>query len=134
MGTCYKFNAKPDIFSHLQEITNSSDISKAVFTFERGYIPTADVTFQFMGNDEVENLVKKFDLVERGNATPLNSNSPKPTLLGSKAVSRIAKVQLICGDAQTIQQRINELLPEWQMDGGLVWDGRIFWQKMVKCS
>jgi hypothetical protein len=43
-----------------------------------------------------------------------------------------ALVKLISGDGTVLEQKINDLMPEYEILGDLVWDGKLFWQKMVK--
>jgi hypothetical protein len=43
----------------------------------------------------------------------------------------VRKVRIICGDMKVIEETINQLLPDWQPQGDLIWNGNIFVQKMV---
>lgn len=45
-----------------------------------------------------------------------------------------SEVKIVCGDSQILEARINELLPEWQMDGPVFASGNMFYQKMVKLT
>jgi hypothetical protein len=161
MGTCYK---TPHFIRIFEEVGNFSfpveqieiecsytDELCARITFVVNSRETKttfieDFQLKIISQEDVESEADNFSALDFTKAIEQKLFTIEPGEFAGSTIKKVdansrsfaktlpTAMKLVCGDAETVERKVNGLLScgEWEISGEIIWDGKLFWQKMVQ--